>query len=404
VPRSRLSLPLALLCALLAVAAAVPVAARAQDRFTLSRQLARQMGRAGAYSGAYVLDLATGRPLFSWRAGTARSPASIEKLYTTSTALLRMGPQATLDTTVLGAGALDETGTWQGDLYLKGGGDPSLSKAGIAAIAQQLETAGIVRVTGSVYGDESLFDAARGSFDTNLAYDPDIVGVLGALTVDRGFATKTPPALAAARDLVRDLRADGVRVIGRTGTGTAPLLATTLATLASPPLGELIAETNQPSDNFYAETLAKVLGARFGGAGTTAAGAQVIAAQMAALGLRPRVVDGSGLSRTDHTSPREVVHLLAHMQRTPLARVFEASLPVAGRTGTLRHRMRGSTAQNRCHAKTGSLIGVSSLAGLCSAAGGHTVAFAILMNGVGQLSAHHEQDRMAAAIARYSGS
>jgi serine-type D-Ala-D-Ala carboxypeptidase/endopeptidase (penicillin-binding protein 4) len=192
-------------------------------------------------------------------------------------------------------------------------------------------------------------------------------------------------------------------VVGRTAAAPAPPAALPLATLASAPVRTLIALTNVPSDNYYAETLLKDLGARFGGAGTTAAGAGVVTAQMASLGIHPRVVDGSGLSRADRTTPRQVVRLLARMHAQPVAGAFEGSLPLAGRTGTLVRRMRGTPAQDRCEAKTGTLIGVSSLAGVCSSAGGHVLAFAFLMNRAGQASAHREQDLMTAALARYSG-
>jgi D-alanyl-D-alanine carboxypeptidase/D-alanyl-D-alanine-endopeptidase (penicillin-binding protein 4) len=83
-----------------------------------------------------------------------------------------------------------------------------------------------------------------------------------------------------------------------------------------------------------------------------------------------------------------------------VAGAFEGSLPVAGRTGTLRRRMRATAAQDRCRAKTGTLVGVSALAGLCDTAGGGTVGFAFLMNGAGIYTARRAQDRMTAAIAR----
>jgi D-alanyl-D-alanine carboxypeptidase/D-alanyl-D-alanine-endopeptidase (penicillin-binding protein 4) len=399
--RSRLSVPLALACALLALALAP--AARAQDAAALVARLNAQMRHAGPAAGAYVLDLTSGRQLFAWRPDAPRPPASVEKLYTTSTALLKLGPDTTLGTTVLGQGTPAPDGTWQGDLYLKGGGDPTLSADRVGALATQLEATGVTRVSGSILGDESMFDSARGSYDTAFAYDPDIGGVLGGLTIGRGFSTDGQPALAAAKRLAADLRADGVRVVGRTGTGTAPVGAQPLATTTSAPIRDLIALTNVPSDNYLAETLLKDLGARFGGAGTTAAGVGVVQAQMAALGIHPRIVDGSGLSRADLTTPRQVVRLLARMHAEPLAGAFEGSLPVAGRTGTLVHRMRGTAAQDRCEAKTGTLIGVSSLAGLCSSAGGHVLAFAFLMNRVGQTSAHRAQDAMTAALATYSG-
>jgi D-alanyl-D-alanine carboxypeptidase/D-alanyl-D-alanine-endopeptidase (penicillin-binding protein 4) len=91
------------------------------------------------------------------------------------------------------------------------------------------------------------------------------------------------------------------------------------------------------------------------------------------------------------------------MHGQQVAGAFEGSLAVAGRTGTIRKRMRGTAAQDRCQAKTGSLIGVSSLAGICQATGGHTLAFAMLMTRASIARAHGVQDRIAAAIARYDG-
>jgi D-alanyl-D-alanine carboxypeptidase/D-alanyl-D-alanine-endopeptidase (penicillin-binding protein 4) len=395
--------PLVLLLALCALLAAAP-AAHAISQPALQAKLALEMRRAGPLAGAYVRDLTTGRVLYARSQDVARMPASVEKLYTTSTVLLRMGPDETLRTSVLGAGSLGPDGTWHGDLYLHGGGDPTLGSPGIDALARSLaDQAGVARVDGSVLGDESLFDPLRGSARTGFAFDRDVGGLLGALTVGRGFAPDGRPAAAAARRLAHALRDDGVRVAGRTGTGAAPAQAPELAGLASPPVRELIRLTNAPSDNYLAETLLKELGARFGGAGTTVAGAAVVRAQLAGLGLHPRLVDGSGLARADRTTPRQVVRLLELMHVHPLGPVFEDSLAVAGRTGTLDRRLRGSPAQDRCRAKTGTLVDVSTLAGLCQAAGGHVVAFAILMQTRATTRAHRLQDHMATAIARFDG-
>ncbi|MBV9165270.1 MAG: D-alanyl-D-alanine carboxypeptidase [Solirubrobacterales bacterium] len=136
--------------------------------------------------------------------------------------------------------------------------------------------------------------------------------------------------------------------------------------------------TNAPSDNFLAEMLLKNLGAKLGGGGTTAAGAGVVRRAMAdKFGLRPRFDDGSGLSRYDSTSPRQVVTLLRRMAGHS---VFVHSLAIAGETGTLIDEMRGTSAQGRCRGKTGTLYDVASLAGYCRARDGHTLAFAFLMN------------------------
>ncbi|HEX7298985.1 MAG TPA: D-alanyl-D-alanine carboxypeptidase/D-alanyl-D-alanine-endopeptidase [Solirubrobacteraceae bacterium] len=387
------------LVALLALAGA----AQAISAPTLQSKLTREMRYAGTFSGVFVRDLDTDRTLFASKPDVARVPASVQKLYTTAAALLRFGPDATFSTTVAGRGFLDPEGVWRGDLYLRGGGDPTLERDDLQTLAATVAGGGILRVAGSVLGDESRFDALRGSFDSGGAYDRDIGGVLSALALQRGYAKDGQPAAQAARQFAKILRGQGIRVDGPSGAGVAPGDVTELGSVQSPAVRDLIRVTNVPSDNFVAEMLVKDLGAQFGGAGTTAAGVGVVRAQLASLGVHPRIVDGSGLSRADRTTPRQVVRLLTTMHRQQVAASFEDSLPVAGRTGTISKRMRGTPAQDRCRAKTGTLIGVSALAGVCHAAGGHTIAFAMLMNRASVRRAHGVQDRIAAAIARYDG-
>jgi D-alanyl-D-alanine carboxypeptidase/D-alanyl-D-alanine-endopeptidase (penicillin-binding protein 4) len=154
------------------------------------------------------------------------------------------------------------------------------------------------------------------------------------------------------------------------------------------------------SDNFFAETLVKDLGAAFAGAGTTAAGAAVVARTISSLyGIHPRVVDGSGLSPADLTSPAQVVHLLSTIVATPLGTLLRTSMAVAGRTGTLARRMRGTRAAGRCQGKTGTLTGVSNLAGYCRSVNGHTIAFAVFTDGIGIEAAHTIQDHIAISLA-----
>jgi D-alanyl-D-alanine carboxypeptidase/D-alanyl-D-alanine-endopeptidase (penicillin-binding protein 4) len=394
-----------LAAAVLVVAALLALAGGAQaiSAPTLQAKLAHEVRRASAFSGVYVRDLDSGRTLFESKADVARVPASVEKLYTTSAALLRFGPDATLKTTVAGDGFMDPDGVWRGNLYLRGGGDPTLNREDLQLLASDLAAAGIVRVDGSVLGDETRFDLLRGSYDSGGAYDTDMGGVLSALTLARGFAKDGKPAAQAAGQLAKVLRGEGIRVEGRSGVGTTPENATQLASADSPPMRDLIRLTNVPSDNFLAEMLVKNLGASFGGAGTTTAGVAVVRSTLTSFGVHPRIVDGSGLSRADRTTPRQVVRLLETMHHQEIAGSFEGSLAVAGRTGTIRKRMRGTPAQDRCRAKTGTLIGVSSLAGVCTAVGGHTIAFAMLMNRAGISRAHSVQDRITTAIARYDG-
>jgi serine-type D-Ala-D-Ala carboxypeptidase/endopeptidase (penicillin-binding protein 4) len=405
-PRVRHARPALRLAALLCTAAALLATAappaQALDAVALRAKLSREMARSGlAFAGAYVRDIRAGTALYAHQENVARPPASVEKLYTTSTALLRFGADGRLRTQVMGTGALDPLGVWRGDLYLRGAGDPTLGPAQIAALAQSIAQAGIRHVSGSVLGDESVFDSLRGSSRTGFALDRDIVGVLSGVAVSRGFSKDGSPPKEAARRLAKALRAIGVAVDGRSDAGTAPPEAQEVAGIDSPPMADLVRFTNVPSDNFDAEMLLKVLGAHFGGAGTTTAGAAVVRQQLATFGVHPRVVDGSGLSRADRTTPRQVVRLLERMEGTEAAPAFGASLPVVGRTGTMRRRMRGTVAQDRCQAKTGTLLAVSALAGYCQTTGGQTVAFAMLMSTTLTARAHRVQDRMTEAIATY---
>ena len=180
--------------------------------------------------------------------------------------------------------------------------------------------------------------------------------------------------------------------------------AITLATTESPPLEALVRHTNQVSDNYYAETLLKGLGARSGTTGSTAAGAAIASQFAREQGFRARVADGSGLSRGNAISPRDVGRLLLEGRRTS-----RGSTPSTARCrwrashGTLDKRMRGTAASGRCRAKTGTLSGVSALAGYCKTRSGKRAAFALLMNGVNVWTARRIQDRIAAELARYTG-
>jgi D-alanyl-D-alanine carboxypeptidase/D-alanyl-D-alanine-endopeptidase (penicillin-binding protein 4) len=168
----------------------------------------------------------------------------------------------------------------------------------------------------------------------------------------------------------------------------------------SPTVAQLLGLMLPPSDNFFAETLLKDLGALYGSGGTTARGSSVVAQAIAStFGFTPRIVDGSGLSRADRTSPFQVVSMLAALNGTPTGQVLRESLAVAGKTGTLEKRMRHTAADGRCQGKTGTLTGASNLVGYCQSAGGHLLAFAIFNDGISTTAAHIFQDHMTISIA-----
>ncbi len=392
-------------------------AATALATTALQQHMAHELDLAGTQSGAYVYDMTTGKPLFAERATQRHPPASVEKLYTAVSALERMGPTARLETTVLGVGHLAQGGVWEGDLYLRGGGDPTFGSSAfirsryggvgtsVSQLAAQLKAQGIRRVTGKVYGDESYFDSLRGEPSSGYAWDPFLEGDLSALAFNRGETGNEhgphAPAAYAARQLRAALRGAGIAVEQGGSAATTPAGAVKLTVALSPTIDQLLGLTLPPSDNFFAETLLKSLGARFGGAGTTATGAKVVRETIAELGLHPTLVDGSGLSEEDKTSPYEVVTLLNEIAHTELGTILRGNLAVAGHTGTLAERMRGTAAEGRCQAKTGTLTDVSNLAGYCAASDGDELAFAFFNDGISTEAAHTLQDNMAITLADY---
>ena len=385
----------------------------------MQSDLANQLRLAGPADGAYVYDLTAKQPLFSERASKLRPPASVEKLYTATTALERMGPAAQLSTTVYGTGRLAPGGVWEGNIYLRGGGDPTFGSSsfirshydGIGAsvstlVTQLVHTDGIHRITGSVYGDESWFDSLRGEPSSDYAPDPFLEGTLSGLAFNRGESGSEggphAPAAYAAHELLADLHGTDVSIAGHSGAATTPAGATQLAQVQSPTLTQLLGLMLPPSDNFFAETLVKDLGALYGGAGTTSAGAAVVRQTIGSLlGIHPQVVDGSGLSEADKTSPYQVADLLVELASTPIGPVLRDSMAVAGETGTLALRMRATGAAGRCQGKTGTLTGVSNLVGYCNAADGHTLVFAIFTDGIPTETAHVFQDHMTITVAAY---
>jgi serine-type D-Ala-D-Ala carboxypeptidase/endopeptidase (penicillin-binding protein 4) len=391
--------------------------ATAAGTAALQQHMAHELELAGTQSGAYVYDMTTGKPLFAERATQRHPPASVEKLYTAITALERLGPTTRLETTVFGVGHLAPGGVWEGDLYLRGGGDPTFGSSAfirsryggvgtsVSQLAAQLKAQGIRRVTGKVYGDESYFDSLRGEPSSGYAWDPFLEGDLSALAFNRGETGNEQgshaPAAFAARQLRAALRGAGVAVERGGGAASTPPGATKLTVALSPTIEQLLGLTLPPSDNFFAETLLKGLGARFGGAGTTAVGAKVVRETIAELGLHPQLVDGSGLSEEDRTSPYEVVTLLNEIAHTELGTILRGDLAVAGHTGTLAERMRGTAAEGRCQAKTGTLTGVSNLAGYCAAADGDELAFAFFNDDISTEAAHTLQDNMTITLANY---
>ena len=208
---------------------------------------------------------------------------------------------------------------------------------------------------------------------------------LGEAPLTRRFAVNDGGQLAGWT-LREILRRQGIAVEGEIRRGTTPADAFRLATHQSPALATQLTDFVKASDNHGMECLIKRMGVKTRGCGTWMCGLQAVGDYLAnEVGLELAalaMVDGSGLARTNLLSPAQLVRLLQHLQKDlELGPVFVGSLPVAGVDGTLESRFRTGSLRGRVRAKTGTMGGVSCLAGYMTTQRQELVTFAIMMNG-----------------------
>jgi D-alanyl-D-alanine carboxypeptidase/D-alanyl-D-alanine-endopeptidase (penicillin-binding protein 4) len=332
-------------------------------------------------------------------------PASTQKLLTTTAAVAILGPSFRFDTKVVATAAL--VGGTIDHLWLVGSGDPVLATdayaaylqtqptthgdvtTSLSALANSIVAAGVKSIPGGIIGDDSRYDQQRyvPSWPASYRTDPEI-GPLGALTVDNGYtlvnnAVKPvpDPALYAAQALTVLLVAHGVQVGPASAHQAAPAGAATIASVQSPTLHDIAVSVLRSSDNLGAELFAKEIGVRTAGQGTTVAGVHGVLTTLAKLGVPTAgvsLVDGSGLDHTNHVTCRALASVL-NLAATPRFQTILDGLPVAGQQGTLALQLRNTTLAGKLKAKTGSLAGVSGLAGLLDA--GRPLRFALIANG-----------------------
>jgi D-alanyl-D-alanine carboxypeptidase/D-alanyl-D-alanine-endopeptidase (penicillin-binding protein 4) len=402
--RVRRLLPVVFAAAGLALPSPAPAAGPGQP--ALQRKLAKALRVphvAPARSAAIAFDLTSGATVFTQNGSLSLAPASNEKLPLTYAALAKLGPTYRIETDVLGEGDLDGT-TWRGRLVLQGGGDPTLSSAGLRSLAGQVRAAGIRRVTGGVVADESWFDSRRTVAGWRSSFFLYESPPLSALVVDRdrvgGYVSRTP-ALSAGAAFARALRGAGVGVSGPVQLGVADDYAFPLAQVTSAPLWTILRFMDRESDNFTAELLLKQLGAVEAHRGTSAAGAAVVTQALTEAGVPMagvRIVDGSGLSLLDRLTADALTAILrTAWTNFSLRPAFLAALPIAGVNGTLHDRLRTPPARGNVLAKTGTTREASALSGFVR----DRYAFAVLQNGnpIPSWWARRAQDRFATVLA-----
>ena len=432
-----------------------------------------------------VVSLTRGDTLYSSNPGNLLLPASTMKLFTAALAFDTFGPEHQFTTTVLRDGSVSPDGTLNGNLVLRGGGDPGLStryyrapaEGPMASLARMVAASGIKRVSGDLVADASAFESKRVpdgwlsrylesgyaarvsalSMNENLAtvvivpspnggtpgvsLDPpsstvpvinnartvagsrgaklsirrladgriDVRGTIGSRAGTRAYLVVIDdPAPWVAGSLRSALAAQGVTVTGQVKVGTAGPGAVSVAALSSPPLTRLASAMNRESINHFAELLFRDVAYtsnpdRLGSAeyGNTVL-RKFMSEKVGATATDITASDGSGLSTLDRVTARSLVQLLSYSHRAPWTADFHASLPVAGESELLRHRMRYTPAQGNLHAKTGTTNDVIGLAGYVTARNGEVLAFAFLYNGRDRWNAKEAIDVSGATMASFA--
>lgn len=404
---------------------ATPVRPTAIDPAAVRRALAPYVGsRAlGRHVDVLVAGL-TGKPVFSSGSGVV-TPASTTKLLTSTAALESLGSMTRFTTSVH-----LRPGTHR--IVLVGGGDPflaSTTKAAkglyparsttaqlAAATAKALKRDGITRVR--LGYDASLFTGPAVNPAWPATYlSEDVVPPISALWVDEGRDTddrfSADPARAAAAVFAGQLKARGIRVIGQPTARTAAQATgqgasgPELAAVQSATVGQIVERTLSVSDNNAAEVLARHVGLAERNDGSFVGATTAIRQVLNRLGIPTAGLtmhDGSGLSRQDRLRPRTLIDLLQMVAGRPELSEVLSGLPVAGFSGSLADRYDEAPAagRGRVRAKTGTLTGVSGLAGITTDLSGATMVFVAMADRVAvpkTLEARRALDRITAALA-----
>lgn len=370
---------------------------RPGDERLQERLRATIAGLADSLDGAQVqvaVRDAAGRRVFDHGPSGPMMPASTMKAVTAATVLATLGPDHRFTTRLAATGPIED-GVLRGDLVVVGAGDPVLSTddyrthvyptrpaTEVEQLVDAVVEAGIERVTGRVLADATAWGGSPTAPGWRTAYlDDHNARRIHALTVDAGLRVeaKVPddgpvsveltgvphPPRYTAGVITRMLRERDVEVPGRPAAASAPVATTsTVGTVTSPPVSELLRFTMERSDNHLADTLLRAAAHGASGRGSWAAADEVAGDVLDALGVDSaglRVADGSGLSRLDRVTAAQLADLDVAMMRGDAADVWQDGLARVGHEGTLRHRLVGTAGQGRVYGKSGTLEDVKAV-------------------------------------------
>lgn len=324
--------------------------------------------------GMMVYDLDADSAIYCHNERQLMRPASTMKLLTAITAIDKLGGSYQFKTDLCYTGEVID-GTLSGNIYCVGGFDPRFNIDDMRAFVESIRKMGVDTIRGNIYADKSMKDEAQ--YGEGWCWDDDNP-ILSPLLVGRKdvFIDR----------FVQELREAGIVVDAFTGQGRKPDDAFCICRRFHT-IDQVLMRMLKESDNLYAESMFYQIGAASGNQPATAHSARSVMNRLIKkVGLDPKcynIADGSGLSLYNYVTAELEVRLLRYaFKNNNIYLHLHPSLPQAGTDGTLRKRMTSPFTQGNVYAKTGTLSGISSLAGYCTAANGHRLAFAIINQGL----------------------
>ena len=325
--------------------------------------------------GIMVWDMDADSCIYKHNERQLMRPASTMKLLTAITALDKLGGSYQFKTQLKYTGTIED-GVLTGDVYCVGGMDPRFNSDDLTAFVNSLKDMGVDTIRGNVYADRSMKDAAL--LGEGWCWDDDNP-VLSPLVFSRKdiFMDRFLAKLKDAGIEYEEMYAS---------SKTCPVNAFTICTRFHT-MDQVLHKMMKESDNLYAECMYYQIAASTGNRPASAKSARNVERQLInKLGLdasRYRLADGSGLSLYNYLSAELEVMMLRYAFRNDnIKQHLIHSLPIAGVDGTLKKRMKSGSAHGNVKAKTGTLTGIISLAGYCTAANGHELCFSIINNGI----------------------
>lgn len=325
--------------------------------------------------GLMVYDLTADSVYYQRNARQLLRPASTMKLVTAITALDKLGGSYQFRTQLYHTGTISK-GRLDGDIYCVGGFDPMVDMEDVKAFAQQLHQIGIDTIRGRIVADCTMKEALE--YGEGWCWDDDNP-LLKPLMVGREDIFVN----ALLEEIINDsIVVEQIQITD----GRCPADATPVAT-RSHSIDQVLVRMMKQSDNYYAEAMFYQIAASTGRRPAKASDARGVVKKLISnlgLGSQPyKIADGSGLSLYNYVSAELETKLLryAWLHSNIFDHLYPA-LPIAGMDGTLEKRMVNTAAENNVRAKTGTLTGISSLAGYCEAENGHQLCFSIINQGV----------------------